>query len=77
MHIRIANLKNITQEAIGFAHSDCQTGEAKPRQPSDMHIRIANLKKSAQEAIGYAHSDCQSKKLNPGNHGICTFGLPI
>ena len=46
MHIRIANLRTITQEAIGFAHSDCQTGEA-TRQPSDMHIRTANLKISA------------------------------
>ena len=44
MHIRIANLRNITQEAIGFAHSDCQTGVAKPRQPSDLHIRICQSK---------------------------------
>ena len=46
MYIRIAcNLKNLSQEAIGLAHSDCQTGEAKPKKPSDMQIRIANLEK--------------------------------
>ena len=62
MHIRIANLRNLTQETIGYAHSYCQAKKTSPRKQLDMHMLIANLKKLTQEAIGHAHSDCQSKK---------------
>ena len=52
--------KRLTQETIGYAHSDCQSKNRKTRKPSDMHIRIANLRMLNARNIGYKYSGCQS-----------------